>query len=193
MTDDRKSVPSVSVSYARTGSSAKANALGMRPMQERAYEKRGEQYLLIKSPPASGKSRALMFVALDKLANQGAETGDHRGAGEEHRRQLQRRAAQPLRLLGGLACGAPVESVQRAGRGRRKGEVGRRVPRERRPGARLHPRHLPLRGRSVRHRGVRPPADRGGRVPTTSPRAPTTSWAFTSASSSRATRCIWSQ
>jgi hypothetical protein len=45
----------------------KANALGMRPMQERAYEKRGEQYLLIKSPPASGKSRALMFIALDKL------------------------------------------------------------------------------------------------------------------------------
>jgi superfamily II DNA or RNA helicase len=40
-------------------------------MQERAYEKRGEQYLLIKSPPASGKSRALMFIALDKLANQG--------------------------------------------------------------------------------------------------------------------------
>ncbi|EAQ29767.1 hypothetical protein NAP1_03305 [Erythrobacter sp. NAP1] len=39
-------------------------------MQERAYEKRGEQYLLIKSPPASGKSRALMFIALDKLHNQ---------------------------------------------------------------------------------------------------------------------------
>jgi hypothetical protein len=64
-------VPSVSVSYARNGSSTKANALGMRPMQERAYERRGEQYLLIKSPPASGKSRALMFIALDKLANQG--------------------------------------------------------------------------------------------------------------------------
>lgn len=45
--------------------------LGMRPMQERAYERRGEQYLLIKSPPASGKSRALMFVALDKLHRQG--------------------------------------------------------------------------------------------------------------------------
>src|SRR5579863_6876537 len=43
----------------------------MRPMQERAYERRGEQYLLIKSPPASGKSRALMFIALDKLQNQG--------------------------------------------------------------------------------------------------------------------------
>lgn len=68
---EKKSVPSVSVSYARTGSTARANALGMRPMQERAYEKRGEQYLLIKSPPASGKSRALMFIALDKLANQG--------------------------------------------------------------------------------------------------------------------------
>lgn len=45
----------------------------MRPMQERAYEKRGEQYLLIKSPPASGKSRALMFIALDKLHNQGVK------------------------------------------------------------------------------------------------------------------------
>ncbi len=64
-------VPGVSVTYARNGSSTKANALGMRPMQERAYEKRGEQYLLIKSPPASGKSRALMFIALDKLHNQG--------------------------------------------------------------------------------------------------------------------------
>ncbi len=42
-------------------------------MQERAYAKRGEQYLLIKSPPASGKSRALMFVALDKLHNQGLQ------------------------------------------------------------------------------------------------------------------------
>ena len=64
-------VPSVSVKYAANGSSTKANELGMRAMQERAYEKRGEQYLLIKSPPASGKSRALMFIALDKLHNQG--------------------------------------------------------------------------------------------------------------------------
>ncbi len=70
MTGEIKSVPSVSVSYARIGSSTKVNALGMRPMQERTYEKRGEQYLLIKSPPASGKSRALMFIALDKLHNQ---------------------------------------------------------------------------------------------------------------------------
>lgn len=68
-----QTVNSVSVSYAGNGSSTKANALGMRPMQERAYEKRGEQYLLIKSPPASGKSRALMFIALDKLQNQGLQ------------------------------------------------------------------------------------------------------------------------
>lgn len=67
----RMKIPSVSVTYARNGASTKANALGMRPMQERVYEKRGEQYLLIKSPPASGKSRALMFVALDKLTHQG--------------------------------------------------------------------------------------------------------------------------
>jgi superfamily II DNA or RNA helicase len=71
MKEDVKCIPSVSVSYARNGSSTKANELGMRPMQERAYEKRGEQYLLIKSPPASGKSRALMFIALDKLHHQG--------------------------------------------------------------------------------------------------------------------------
>ena len=64
-------VPSVSVTYACNGSSTRANALGMRPMQEKVYERRGEQYLLIKSPPASGKSRALMFVALDKLHHQG--------------------------------------------------------------------------------------------------------------------------
>jgi len=66
-----KNVPSVSVTYAQNGGSTKSNELGMRAMQERAFEKRGEQYLLIKSPPASGKSRALMFIALDKLANQG--------------------------------------------------------------------------------------------------------------------------
>ncbi len=64
-------VPSVSIKTAHTGATNRANALGMRTMQERAYAKRGEQYLLIKSPPASGKSRALMFVALDKLNNQG--------------------------------------------------------------------------------------------------------------------------
>ena len=66
-----ETIPSVSVIYSCSGSSTRSNELGMRPMQERAWEKRGEQYLLIKSPPASGKSRALMFIALDKLHNQG--------------------------------------------------------------------------------------------------------------------------
>jgi superfamily II DNA or RNA helicase len=67
---EKKSIPSVTVNYKSSGSSTKSNELGMRAMQERAFEKRGEQYLLIKSPPASGKSRALMFIALDKLNNQ---------------------------------------------------------------------------------------------------------------------------
>jgi hypothetical protein len=66
-------IPSVSVKYAANGKSKKSNEMGMREMQERAYEKRGEQYLLIKSPPASGKSRALMFLALDKTVNQGIQ------------------------------------------------------------------------------------------------------------------------
>lgn len=52
-----------------TGNSS--DELGMRPMQARVFEQRHEQYLLVKAPPASGKSRALMFVALDKLMNQG--------------------------------------------------------------------------------------------------------------------------
>jgi hypothetical protein len=65
------SIPSVSIATGHTGRSTHVNEMGMRTMQERVYQKRGEQYLLIKSPPASGKSRALMYVALDKLANQG--------------------------------------------------------------------------------------------------------------------------
>ncbi len=69
----RKIVPSVSVRTGHTGVSTKPNGLGMRTMQERAFAKRGEQYLLIKSPPASGKSRALMFIALDKLHKQGVK------------------------------------------------------------------------------------------------------------------------
>ena len=61
----------VEVTYAQTGKSKSTNALGMREMQEKAYDGRTAQYLLLKAPPASGKSRALMFIALDKLKNQG--------------------------------------------------------------------------------------------------------------------------
>ena len=67
-----RSIPSVSVNFLQH-TARQSNELGMRPMQERVYAKRGEQYLLIKSPPASGKSRALMFVALDKLHHQGVK------------------------------------------------------------------------------------------------------------------------
>ncbi|MDB5176187.1 MAG: DEAD-like helicase [Candidatus Saccharibacteria bacterium] len=61
----------VDVSYEQTGASTKTDALGMREMQQRAYAKRSSRHLLIKAPPASGKSRALMYIGLDKLHNQG--------------------------------------------------------------------------------------------------------------------------
>lgn len=61
----------VEVNYAQTGESTKINKMGMREMQERAYQARDAEYLLLKAPPASGKSRALMFLALDKLHKQG--------------------------------------------------------------------------------------------------------------------------
>ncbi|UCN00507.1 DEAD/DEAH box helicase family protein [Sulfurimonas sp. SWIR-19] len=61
----------VKVNYEQTGASKSTNEFGMREMQAKAYEARNAQYLLLKAPPASGKSRALMFIALDKLRNQG--------------------------------------------------------------------------------------------------------------------------
>ena len=61
----------VDISYQQTGAATAVNALGMREMQALAYEARNKRFLLIKAPPASGKSRALMFIALDKLENQG--------------------------------------------------------------------------------------------------------------------------
>jgi superfamily II DNA or RNA helicase len=61
----------VEVEYAQTGESTKTDSLGMREMQRKAFAARNKQYLLLKAPPASGKSRALMFLALDKLFNQG--------------------------------------------------------------------------------------------------------------------------
>lgn len=60
----------IRVEYGQTGTSSSTDSMGMREMQARAFESRDQQYLLIKAPPASGKSRALMFIALDKLLNQ---------------------------------------------------------------------------------------------------------------------------
>ena len=61
----------VDIKYQQTGTATAVNPLGMREMQALAYEHRSKRFLLIKAPPASGKSRALMFIALDKLQNQG--------------------------------------------------------------------------------------------------------------------------
>ncbi|GAW87722.1 conserved hypothetical protein [Bathymodiolus platifrons methanotrophic gill symbiont] len=61
----------VDVTYAQTGESTATDNMGMREMQASAFEARNAQYLLLKAPPASGKSRALMFLGLDKLYNQG--------------------------------------------------------------------------------------------------------------------------
>jgi len=60
----------VNVTYAQTSASINTNQQGMRDMQARAFAARNAQYLLLKAPPASGKSRALMFLGLDKLYNQ---------------------------------------------------------------------------------------------------------------------------
>ena len=61
----------VDIKYQQTGAATAVNTLGMREMQAMAYEHRSKRFLLIKAPPASGKSRALMFIALDKLEHQG--------------------------------------------------------------------------------------------------------------------------
>ena len=61
----------VEIKYAQTGKSSTTDAMGMREMQAMVYEQRNRHHLLVKAPPASGKSRAMMFVALDKLAHQG--------------------------------------------------------------------------------------------------------------------------
>lgn len=73
MSAAKKPVNIVNVEYAQTGNSVNTDALGMREMQQRVYAQRAAQYLLVKAPPASGKSRALMFVGLDKLYNQGRQ------------------------------------------------------------------------------------------------------------------------
>ena len=57
--------------YQQTGLSKKTDDQGMREMQQIAFKANSAQYLIIKAPPASGKSRALMFIALEKLQNQG--------------------------------------------------------------------------------------------------------------------------
>lgn len=57
----------ITANYQCNGNSVLNNKFGMREMQQRVYDKAEQQYILVKAPPASGKSRALMFVALEKL------------------------------------------------------------------------------------------------------------------------------
>ncbi|MGM9699507.1 MAG: DEAD/DEAH box helicase [Prevotella sp.] len=68
---EQKASEIVDIKYEQTGRSSDVNELGMREMQAKAYAARDKRFLLIKAPPASGKSRALMFIALDKLEHQG--------------------------------------------------------------------------------------------------------------------------
>lgn len=70
MNTDKQPVNIVDIEYNQTGDSVRIDSMGMREMQQRVYEQRTAQHLLVKAPPASGKSRALMFVGLDKLYNQ---------------------------------------------------------------------------------------------------------------------------
>ncbi|WP_299057257.1 DEAD/DEAH box helicase [uncultured Eubacterium sp.] len=57
----------IQVEYERTGKTTAVNEMGMREMQARAFAASLSQYILLKAPPASGKSRALMFIGLEKL------------------------------------------------------------------------------------------------------------------------------
>ena len=83
----------VNIQYAQTGKSSATNDMGMREMQAMVYEQRNRKHLLVKAPPASGKSRAMMFVALDKLEHQGIR-----------KVIVQRHRPEEIRFLCRLAC-----------------------------------------------------------------------------------------
>lgn len=70
MNAEKQPINIIDIEYNQTGDSVRTNDMGMREMQQRVYEQRNSRHLLVKAPPASGKSRALMFVGLDKLFNQ---------------------------------------------------------------------------------------------------------------------------
>jgi len=71
MNTEKQPINIIDIEYNQTGDSVRTNDMGMREMQQRVYEQRNFRHLLVKAPPASGKSRALMFAGLDKLFNQG--------------------------------------------------------------------------------------------------------------------------
>ncbi|HBS08056.1 MAG TPA: ATP-dependent helicase, partial [Microbacterium sp.] len=57
MSTSKKPVNIVNVTYAQTKASVNTDNLGMREMQQRVFAQRDAQHLLVKAPPASGKSR----------------------------------------------------------------------------------------------------------------------------------------
>ena len=57
-------VPSVSITTARTGASAKTNTLGMRAMQERAYAKRGDHCLRVETPLCLTRSFRQIYLGI---------------------------------------------------------------------------------------------------------------------------------
>ena len=91
----------VEIKYAQTGKSSTTDSMGMREMQAMVYEQRNRQHLLVKAPPASGKSRAMMFVALDKLAHQGIRKVI---VAVPEKSLIQRHRFEKVRLLCRLAC-----------------------------------------------------------------------------------------
>ena len=60
---------------------------------------RDSQHLLVKAPPASGKSRALMFVGARQALQPGPQEGHRRGAGAVDRRVVREHEADRVRLL----------------------------------------------------------------------------------------------
>ena len=89
----------VDIRYQQTGEASATNELGMREMQAKAYEARDKRFLLIKAPPASGKSRALMFIALDKLEHQGLKRVVVAVPEKSIGRSFQNTKLKPLRIL----------------------------------------------------------------------------------------------
>lgn len=128
----------VDISYQQTGASTTVDAMGMREMQRMAYEQRNRRYLLVKAPPASGKSRAMMFVALDKLANQGIRKVIV-AVPEIDRTLVRQYGIKEIRLLRRLESGAVLQSLRCE---ERKGE-GKTVPgvhiQRHQPDSGLHP------------------------------------------------------
>ena len=190
-------LPALSVSYPASGRSATTNAMGMRPCQERCWLRRGEQHLLLKSPPASGKSRALMFLAIDKVKRQGLKQAivvvPEKTIGASF-------ADEELTAYGfdhdwtveprWNLCNAPGDDED-AGGG--QGRRGRGLPAERQREPRLHPRDLPLRGRPARRRGLRRPARRDRRVPPRLRQPGLAAWASTCGRCWSGTGPTWSR